>query len=368
MALPHRCSEPMNFTFKIGLLFLVLFAPGAAAEPYLAVREGHKCVVCHVNPSGGGMRSAFGSFYGMSTLPASAADATALGEWADLAQGRLALGANYRTTASYVDVPEADGQSAFSSQDLRAYLAANVVRDRLLLYVDQSLTPTALNREAYARLWSGSWYLKAGRMYLPYGLRLQDDSAFIRRVPGINFTAPDNGVEAGFESGAWSTQLAVSNGSGGGPEQDTGKQESLRIEYVRPDWRLGASANFNDSSAGQRRMANVFGGLRTGSVAWLAEADYIVDDGFATGERRLLTGLLEGNWGFARGHNLKVTGEFFDPDMALAEDEQTRHSLLWEYTPISFLQLRVGGRWSDGIPQNALQNQRQALVELHAFF
>ena len=349
-------------------LLCALFAPDAAAEPHFAVREGLKCVACHVNPTGGGMRSAFGSLYGQMQLPAAPAETDAMARWADVTGGLLSVGADLRSDATFVDQPGSEGQSAFSNQEVRAYLAASVVPNRLLIYIDESLSPAALNQEAYARLWNGDWYLKAGRMYLPYGLRLQDDSAFIRRVPGINFASPDNGVEAGFESGPWSAQFAVSNGSGGGAEQDAGKQESLRAEYVRADWRAGASVNLNDSAAGQRRMGNLFAGLRTGAVAWLAEADYIVDDGFPTGERRLGAWLLEADWLAVRGHNLKLTGEYFDPDLDVAEDQQTRYSVVWEYTPMAFLQLRLGGRWSEGIPQNPLQNQRVALVELHAFF
>jgi hypothetical protein len=349
-------------------LLLLLGAAPAAAEPYLAVREGFKCAMCHVNPTGGGMRSAFGSVYGQTQLPVMPADTDTMARWAGVTAGPVAIGADLRTDAIYTDVPDSEGQNSFSNQEVRGYLAANVLPDRLLLYVDQRLSPGALNQEAYARISAGNAYLKAGRLYLPYGLRLQDDSAFVRRVPGISFDTPDNGVELGFEGGAWSTQLTVSNGAGGGPEPDSGKQLSLRAEYVQSAWRAGASANFNDAEAGQRRMANVFAGLRTGALAWLAEADYVVDDGFPTGERTLLAGLLEANWLVARGHNVKLTAEYFDPDTDVDEDQQTRHSLLWECTPMPFLQLRLGERLSDGIPQNALQNQRQAFVELHAFF
>ena len=50
------------------------------------------------------------------------------------------------------------------------------------------------------------------------GLRLEDDSAFTRTVPGINMDTPDTGIEVGWEAEKWSAQLALSNGSAGGPE------------------------------------------------------------------------------------------------------------------------------------------------------
>jgi hypothetical protein len=42
--------------------------------------------------------------------------------------------------------------------------------------------------------------------------------------------------------------------------------------------------------------------------------------------------------------------------------------LLYEWSPIQFLQLRAGVRVYDGIPQNDLQNRKQAFLQLHGFF
>src|SRR6185369_388901 len=102
---------------------------------------------------------------------------------------------------------------------------------------------------------------------------------------------------AGMEFAEWSAQFAVSNGTAGGPELDNGKQYSLRAEHVNAVWRAGASFNYNDSDAGKRQMQNVFAGIRTGPIAWLAEADYILDDGFVP-RRKQAAGLIEANWGW----------------------------------------------------------------------
>jgi hypothetical protein len=115
-------------------------------------------------------------------------------------------------------------------------------------------------------------------------------------------------------------------------------------------------------------MGGLFVGLRTGPVSWLGEADYIEDEGTPTGRRTLWVGLLEANWLIRKGQNLKLTAEYYEPDLDVDEDEQNRLSIVWEFAPFEFLQLRAGARAYDGIPQNSLQNRTEAFVQLHGYF
>ncbi|MGA8203433.1 MAG: hypothetical protein WB812_02885 [Woeseiaceae bacterium] len=356
---------------SLAFALLVFAAPGqsAHAEPYLAVQKGMKCGSCHTSPSGGGKRTRYGDLYAQTEL---AAHKLGVGKlWTGELGRWLALGGDARGGWDQVNVP---GESSSREKGLEEFLAYVEVRPfpkYLTLYVDARLRPDdPLVREKYVRLSmpDGSWAVRAGQFFLPYGLRLQDDEAFIRQVGGINYNTPDTGWEIQYEHDAWTAQFAVTRGTAGGPEIDSGKQYSLRVSRVMPRWRLGGSLNYNDSTAGDRQMQNVFAGLRTGPVVWLAELDYIIDDGRPTGRRGLWASLVEANYEYRKGHNLKLTYEWFDPDDDVSENERTRMSLVWEYSPMQFVQARVGYRTYDGIPQNPAQNRDQLFAELHIFF
>jgi len=351
-------------------LSLSLAAAAARAEPYLAVQQGYKCMACHVNPAGGGMRNAFGNVFAQNVLPANRID---VGDdsWTGAVSRFVMLGADVRAGWTSTDVPNQKRTSEFDVSDARVYLNLEAIPDRLSLYLDERLAPgSATDLEVYARYWTAgkTWYLQAGRMYLPFGLRLEDDTAFTRTVPGINMTTPDAGVQVGWEATNWSAQLALSNGSAGGPETDSGKQLTGQLAYVDPRWRVGLASSFNQSDAGDRTAYGLFGGLKTGPIAWLAEADLIVDDGFPERTRDLVSALLEADWAVRRGHNLKLAAEWFEPDRDVDNDEQTRWSVVYEYSPIQFLQLRGGARLYDGIPQNDLQNRTTFFLDAHGFF
>jgi len=337
------------------------------AEPYLAVTMGLKCSACHVNPTGGGMRNVFGSVWGQNALPAKAVSDSE--PWTGEFGRHIAIGADLRGDASWLKQPGASGRSSFDLNSLRVYLELRAIPDRLALYIDERLAPgAATNAETYLRLNSKDrrFYAKAGQMYLPFGLRLQDDGAFIRESTGINFNTPDRGVEFGFEGARLTSQLAITNGTSGASEVDNGKQWSLRSEYVSARWRAGASINLNDLEPGTRRMQNVFGGLKTGPVAWLAELDYIVDDSGGP-QVKQVAALAEANWRVARGQNLKFTLESFDPDRSASGDRRSRASLVWEYTPLPFLQVRAGLRNHDDSAEIPFYNQRMVFLQVHGF-
>src|SRR5207302_5272091 len=98
------------------LLTTALLAPAASlAEPYLAVRTGAKCMVCHVNPTGGGKRTEFGSIYSQTAMAAERLDlrtgkavpagASEPESWTGRLNDQFAVGADLRANAQYTFVP-----------------------------------------------------------------------------------------------------------------------------------------------------------------------------------------------------------------------------------------------------------------------
>ncbi len=347
-----------------------LLAGGAAtAEPYLAVLTGLKCGGCHLNPTGGGKRNAVGEAYARAELAQRTLERGEGGPIGDVNRW-LGIGGDLRADVHSVDTPGAERTSELGVSSAKLYAAVSPVPNLVTLYVDEQVAPgAAAAREAYALITpaAGKYTLKAGKFFLPFGWRLQDDSAFIRQVPGINFSTPDSGIEAGLELPRWSSQIALTNGTAGGPESDAGKQLSVQSSYVRPHFRLGAAVNVNNAALGDRELVSLFAGLRTGPVAWLAEVDSIKDD-LAVGDLEQRAALLEADWRFRKGHNLKITAEVHDPSDAIGGDDRYRYSVVWEHSPVQFVQARVGLRSYDGLPTDAASNRDEVFAELHAFF
>ena len=52
----------------------------------------------------------------------------------------------------------------------------------------------------------------------------------------------------------------------------------------------------------------------------------------------------------------------------LADDDQQRYSAVYEFTPLPFVQIRVGYRDHESNTDIAALNGEEAFVELHGFF
>src|SRR5262249_52972943 len=87
----------------------LLAARDAGAEPYLAVQNGYKCVNCHVNPTGGGLRTQFGDVFSENLLPAHNLPA-GFPVWTGKIASFLRMGGDVRASWTKNDVPNNPSQ------------------------------------------------------------------------------------------------------------------------------------------------------------------------------------------------------------------------------------------------------------------
>jgi hypothetical protein len=410
MTRQYAVLRPVAFCFA---LVLSLAAMRAVAEPYIAVREGMRCSACHTNVTGGGKRTDlvathakdllhYPDFFGPFSRP--------LEYFTGELNPYVALGGDLRTSATLIFQSLGENgrvrndrvfrgrleQTRLETTQATLYGEFRLIPERVSLYVDQRFQPTTDNREAFALLkgflpWAG--FVKVGRMYLPYGLQLQDDEAFIRggrsrgsssASTGFSFNLQEHGALVGFEPGKWSLLFAVTDGSAGDRDVRTvGTVYAVydEVPLVRT-LMIGGSASRVAPPSGETLVFGFFAGTNLGPLTILGEADFRSDKGRSTLGRRVGQFLAYGEADYLLFGwlNLKAAIDYADSDGQLvrqvgsttvldtANDAEHRVSLGLEPFLNRFVQPRLFYRINNGIRSNPTHNQNVLLLEAHVFF
>jgi len=383
----------LTHLLSICLTGLVLTgAVSVRAEPYLAIQEGYKCSKCHVNMTGGGKRTDFANVYVQTRLSSTFLNWRELLPQSDEEEvdednpyktdstssffsGRLneyvAIGGDFRWLYESNDEPGGPAEEAFNQRKQNIYLEVDLIPERVVLY--QTLAEGGDAREIWGlykdEVLDEPYYVKVGQFFLPYGLRLLDDTAFTRSVTGFTYGTTDVGLELGFEPGPWTAQLALTNGTGSSLETNNFKRRTASLAYVHKDFRVGSSYSLNkDSDGAKTEIYGVYGGAQFGRLGILSEYDIIDTEVPGDDDVEQLAWILEFNLLVSRGNNLKLTYEYHDPSESISENARDRYSLVYEWFYAQFTQFRAGYRDNRGIPQNDAQNADEYFFETHLYF
>jgi hypothetical protein len=357
------------------LVLLAAAPPGPVrAEPYLAMRTGMDCAACHVNGTGAGMRTAFGVNYSQSILPRRIQRTNGVRTVFDPGfTSGVAVGGDLRVVNRTVMEPGED-TNVFEFGEGNLYAQVKLVPDFLTFYLDEAVAPGgAGSREAFVLLQDTrrQLFLKAGRMLLPFGWRLWDDDAFIRRNTGFNFAAQDVGVELAWRPGRTSVALSVTNGTGGAQENNREKEIALVASRMFARFRVGGSFATNDAPSARRNVGGVFGGVLAGPLTVLGELDVIddrFDGGIETNHGNERLAFVEANVQITNGVSVKLAYDWDDPYTDIAEDEREMFRIGVEPFLTQFLQVRAFFRYRRAPPQLQEDNANWLTTELHAFF
>ena len=351
---------------------LISISQMAWSEPYIAFREGLKCSACHVNNTGGGMRNGYGTLFTQTELSPLLGSLSEQGYdfTADL-NGSISVGSDFmavnETTFSEAD---SDAQNTFGIESGNLYFEVRLIPDRLTVYIDETVAPSgASSREAFVLLegFANDSYIKAGRMLLPYGIRLWDDASFIRQVSGFNYDNQDVGVEFGIEPSNVSLNVALSNGTQGARDDNTGKQLSAVGSVFVRNMVLGGSFSRNKTARGvERVLFGPFGSVRFGPATLMGEVDWISDSGAV--EEEQFTAYASIEYWYRQAVNFRVAFDYLDPFEEVVEDERSRLTVGFDAFLTPTLTAGAYYRLKESVPQDTPGNTDGLVLSLHAFF
>ncbi|HZP43626.1 MAG TPA: hypothetical protein VFD84_19230 [Candidatus Binatia bacterium] len=362
---------------------LVVAAPRPArGEPYLMVRAGAKCSDCHTNLTGGGKRTAFAHIHAhdiehdLDLLPIPPGVKPFDGDITSY----VSIGGDLRVRNTTVFRDE--GARVARNRAFRSHVQSNdlAVQEALLygqvdlwpdvatFYIDQSVKGGANTREVFGLIrgflpWDT--YVKAGRLFPAYGLRVQDDDAFIRRRVGYTFDSPDEGAEVGFAPGPFFLATSVTNGIAGDHDVAT----TVNGYTVLTDVPVVRNVMVGASFARQTNRRLVGGGY-FGSNLWrftyLGEIDAISDrtPNAPSGDDEFAA-YGELDWLLFDWLNLRGT---FDFVKVKHDKDQTRYAIGAEPFINRVIQPRIQYRINNAPGSQPLLNQDELWVELHLFF
>ncbi len=346
----------------VGLSLLI--SVSVYALPRFASRMNMPCQSCHVNPSGGGMRNAFGLTYGRDDISVKAWQKEyALNDFTTQITDFLSYGADFRFLAVYQTIKQTgradESRSTFFPMQADVYLNLAISK-KVNLFVNPAFGP--YNRyEVFgiARILPAKGYVKLGRFTPSYGLRLDDHTSFVRQVtPFRNNSGQQTGLEVGFNPGLFNLLGALTNGTAGDRDNDLAKAVLGRAEGrlgVGPLNLMAGLSTYNDVSGGERY--NILGAFGTVSLheglTVVAEANWIkgnsasmsinavrLDRNTAGRSLKQFTLMVEADCPVIQGVDVKFLYDFFDPNTDAQSGKAERYSAGVEFMPFSGLEVR----------------------------
>lgn len=379
------------------------------------------CSGCHVSPTGGGLRTPYGRFYGRETLatwggrPSEFADPMRFAREGEPTEGTYSLwdgfdgwwggDVDHRTiedrlgnidpdptwaagfdVRSMLVVPTTqtdDRDVAAFPMELQGYLAAHPL-ENLTAYLDLGVQGSADRYEASGfdaqeQIWlreffvmvddlPGNTYARLGRFAPPFGWRVPDHTAFTRDATGFDQFRQVYGAEVGFSPNEWwANASGYYQGVDDWPGERTlphGFGYTGQGGYKGLGFTLGATVHVFEGEDGYReRAGGGMLGLNLDPVAYIGELDVyhteLAEGGDATGFIAMHEVQL---YDLLRGFRPRVRYEWVDGNVEFRDDHLHRLQLGAEWFPLHWWSLDLSYRTQLG---PGLDPKAEVLFQMH---
>jgi hypothetical protein len=350
--MPDRPRMPHTTRFGAAIAVAVVVASLAPALtvralPRYSARYEQNCALCHVNPTGGGMRSAYAV---QQLIPKEFAISPATPEVLKDIDPRigkhLSIGTDFRQLFLLESQNSllAPPQGFFPMQgDIYVLFQLD---PKFLLYYNRSFSDTY---EAFglANILPMDGYVKVGRFVPPYGWKFDDHTMFVRHEEGFEPPADtDGGVEVGFAPEPFGLEVALVNGNRGSTFDNdrrlaTSGNATGRFHVGPIAGLLGFAGYVQPGIRVDLSSGGVFGYLSAWNVTWVAQNDWVRRHAPGSAPNTGIVSSQELTVLLRRGIELKSTYDFYDPDRHLRSGSKDRWGVGFDVMPRSFIVLEA---------------------------
>ncbi len=403
------------FTLTLFLIFLISFTGKGYSYPKFAAYTGEKCMSCHVNPTGGGLRNLYGVKYSKDNLYFKFLEkANKTTEINPQITKGIQMGADMRF--AYFDDQTGAGNPNFNTFfEMQADLYINGQLNKYLnvviapgLYIPNTFAtqpyitpaPVPTKYEVYGMVSNlpAGLYVKMGRFIPNFGVRIAEHRAY-NRIYNDFYTpyAADAGIEAGISPGPFTLTAGFSNGqsydikgeNNNSFDFDTQKQLTVSGDFrwasKKSKYTFGLGGSFitnpfkydpdNNINALRQIAAGFFSVGFFERVALIGEITYnrlkIRDSLSSQTQFRTLFGELDAR--VSKGIELKFQYENYDPALGIKDDptERQRYSFGAVIFPLTGLEIESvyrivkAGKGDGPVPFEIQNNEFQAVFKFY---
>lgn len=382
----------------LSLAFLLTPRSGQTV-PLYAARTGLQCQSCHFDPNGGGPRNEFGFAYARNRHLLAPEDSTS--KWKDLSIANrvgesmpLYFGVNQRFMLldnRHSDVDRIERLGFFNMENA-IHLAFQPHDQLTLVYTLDGFATGPTNfvrsKEAFGMIGGlpANGYLKAGRLRVPFGLRMDDHTVATRTGFGDFGTGgeflpydprdPDMGIEIGADHAGWFGRAAFTNGASSlFSSSGYAEAKTVKLGYNMAHYQGGVSLYDDFQKSGTTPLLRFtrwgyYGMTHHGPVALLGEIAAGTDeDKTTTIKVNRLAAFAQLDWAILRQYNQRVRYDrveldrSIDPVIREANTFQ-RYSIEGEWVPVPFAELRWSYRYLDA-KNPLIADERQGYLQFH---
>ncbi len=368
------------------LALQTVWVSNVLAKPEFTARSQTPCWSCHTNPYGGGVRTEEG--LGFEQAQSLAVTQNWLNTkypgytFNPIINNMVQLGADawimFHNEQVETVNPEGDEETKNSSSFF--FMEGNIYGDARLLPILHLVAgyDVATNTTETFGLLDGlpiGLYIKAGRFMPPFGLRMDDHTAFTRAPLGFNTLAMDTGIEVGIRPGPAYVMAALTNGNLGvsGFDYD-GNYYAATVQGGVRFWKfiVGGSFFHNTRDSMIREAYGPYLMFGIGPFAYIGEFDLFDQEN--AGPVNPEDG---SNWAHGwtmihhvdveiiRGLSLQARYNYFEPNQDIDEDEYYQITGGVNIFPLPFLEFDAQYRYNG--EEESIAND-EYLAHAHVFF